>query len=393
MSRRVILLLAVATLWAGLCAAAAPAPAERQAPTERQRAQALAKEARVLVEQGKLADAEEALLESVDLTPAEPIRHYELARVRARLGKPDEAVESLERAAGLGFTDFHRMTRDPDLASLHDRPGFRRLLDRKDEHLRRTAEGTLVALRNRFGDAGEYRYAIDHERRLILAAAADDAAMSRLRSGLEAQAAALQAALFEHAPEAYVTVLMPTAADYSKLVRYRNVPGIYVDANKTVVARDAGYVLAHEFTHALHAADRAPLGQEHAPWVAEGLGALCEAADFTDGELRPRDNARFASLVGAARRKALIPLDRLVAMDQEAFVRRPNLTYGQSAYLMLYLWDRGLLRPFYDAYKSTHAIDPTGRAALEQVTGKAAAELHEDWRRWLAARPPAAWRR
>src|SRR5687767_7608409 len=90
------------------------ATAQRQGPTERERAQTLAREARQLAEQSKLDDAEEALLESIDLAPAEPAHHFELARIRARLGKPDEAVQGLERAAAVGFTDFHRLTREPD---------------------------------------------------------------------------------------------------------------------------------------------------------------------------------------------------------------------------------------------------------------------------------------
>ena len=376
MLRLPALLVSVVCLAGGMAAARPAEPKDR--------ARALGREAMALIEQGKLADAEEALLDLTGLGPPRPGDLYNLACVRARLGKHDAAMESLERAANVGFTDFARIARDPDLAGLRDLAAFKELLARKEHYLRRTAEGTVVALRNRFG-AG-YRYTVNHEQRLIFATAADEATLARLAAGLHEQAAALQSALFEHEPEAYVTVLMPTAADYGKLVRFRNVPGMYVDANKTVLAREAGYVLAHEFTHALHAADRAPLGQEHAPWVAEGLGAMCETADFAGGALRPRDNPRFAKLVDAARRRALIPLDRLVAMKQDEFVRRPNLTYGQSGYLMLYLSERGLLREFYDGYKETHDADPTGRAALERAAGMPVAELHEEWRAWLARR-------
>lgn len=286
----------------------------------------------------------------------------------------------------MGFTDFPRIEREADFDSIRDQPRFRRLIAAKDAWLRRTAEGSLAALRNRFGTTN-YRYEIDPEQRLIYAVALDDAAFERLRANLRAQSAALETALFEHKPDAYITVLMPSVTDYGKLVRFRNVPGLYADDIKTLVAKfDAGYVLPHEFTHALHAADLAPSGQKHAAWVAEGLGVLCEAADFTGGRFAPRDNPRFAALPAAAGRKALIPLERLVAMDVRAFRQRPNLTYGQSGYLMLYLWDRGLLKKFYDTYKSTYATDATGRTALEQSTGKSIADLHEDWRQWLAAR-------
>ena len=247
------------------------------------------------------------------------------------------------------------------------------------------AATTLSALRQRFGADG-YQYEIDTEARLVYAAAMDAAALARLRSALNDQSEALHAELFEHKPDAYVRVLLPTAKDYGRLVRFRNVPGVYIDSTKSLIAREQGYVLSHEFAHALHAADQGAEGQKHATWVSEGLGVLCEAADFSGGRFRPRDNPRFAALVFAAKRKALVPLERLVAMDQEEFVRRPNLTYGQSGYLMLYLWERNLLREFYDAYKLAYAEDATGRLAIEKVCGKSLPDVHEDWRLWLAAR-------
>jgi formylglycine-generating enzyme required for sulfatase activity len=45
--------------------------------------------------------------------------------------------------------------------------------------------------------------------------------------------------------------------------------------------------MAHEYTHALQAGDRPALAPESAPWIAEGLGCLCEMARFTNGEFKP----------------------------------------------------------------------------------------------------------
>jgi tetratricopeptide (TPR) repeat protein len=405
MRRAGILLLVLLTV--ATAAVGAP-PAKGDA--SRARARVLADEGLALVAKGEWAKAEAAFEESIRLGPAIPADHYNLACVRARLGKPDAAIESLERAAAAGFSDFALIARDPDLDSLRTLPRFVALVGRKDAYLRRAAEATVVALRNRFGD--DYHYSIDAGQRLIFCTAAGGAALERVKDGLRRQARSLGAALFEHGPDAYVTVLLPTPADYAKLVRRRDVPGMYVYVNRTVLARETGFVLAHEFTHALHAADRAPLGQEHAAWVYEGLGGLCEAADFgrpdgraagddaaagggedDDVTFTPRDNPRFARMIVAARRKGFIPLERLLAMTQDEFIRRPALTYGQAAYLMLYLWEKGLLRRFYDTYKATCAADPTGRAALETVTGMKVPELQEDWRLWLAGRTPGGTKR
>jgi hypothetical protein len=312
------------------------------------------------------------------------------ARDEARAGETDAAIRNLEHAAALGFTDFYRVEKDPDLDTLRDEPRFRRLLANKDRYLRRTAEGTLAALRNRFGDAG-YHYEIDDRHRLVFATTVDSEALDRLKSVLADESAALGDALFDHAPEAYITVLIPTPDAYGKLIRFRNVPGLYVDSLKTLAIREVSYVLAHEFAHALHAADRSAAGQaQHAEWLTEGIGVMCESASFERGKFAPRDNPRFATLPQGARRKALIPLDRLVAMNHEQFLVRPNLTYGESGYLVLYLWEKKLLRKFYDEYKSTYDKDPTGREAMEKISGKQLADLQDDWRLWLAARPNVA---
>lgn len=329
-------------------------------------------------------DTESAIRQAIEREPRNAQHVYVLACALAARSPPD-AMAQLERAAEMGFTDFRAIEANPQLDPMRPLPRFKRLLARKDAYLRRTAEGTLVALRNRFGTEG-YLYEIDDDQRLIFAVAMSAGELEQLREGLRIQATALHGALFDRKPEAYVTILMPTMKDYGTLIRFRNVPGLYVDSTKSLVARERGWVMVHEYTHALQAADRPPLAPEAAPWIAEGLGCLCESADFTGGQFEPRANSRFATLPHGARRKALIPLERLVAMDKREFIRRPSLTYAQSAYLMLYLWEQGLLRKFYETYKSTCRDDPSGKTALEAVTGKKLPELHEQWRLWLASR-------
>ena len=65
---------------------------------------------------------------------------------------------------------------------------------------------------------------------------------------------------------------------------------------------------------------------------------------------------------------------------------RPNLTYPQSGALMFYLRERGVLRKFYDDYKTTFEADPTGAKALEQATGQSLADLEAAWKQWLIDR-------
>jgi hypothetical protein len=334
----------------------------------------------------KLADAERALVEALALDPGNPTNLYNYACVLALTDRPDAAVTCLERTAECGWSDFTHLERDADLKSLRDLPRYQALLARKDEYRQRAAERALAGLKKHFGDG--YLYELDADRKLIFATNVDAPTLDALKKWLVAQSASQWADLFAHRPDEFIGVVVPSAADYRKIVKVPGVGGFYNDAGKVLIAQRLGQTITHEFTHALHAADRAPLGQDHPIWVAEGLASMYEAAQFEGDKLVPRDNFRLSYLQGAAKVRRLIPLDQLVTMKQSDFVARANLAYGAASSVMLYLYEQNLLRPFYEAYKGTYGVDPTGRKALEQVTQTPLAAFEKAWVAWMVARPP-----
>ena len=356
------------------------------------RAAELTRTAVRLIGQRDWERAEAALDEALSLVRDDPLNLYNLACVRSRRGRPEAAMDALERAADAGFGDFALIARDEDLEPVRALPRFKAFAARKDDYRRRAADKTVAALRARFGDG--YAYGIDPALKLVYATNVGRGTLAELKETIEAQARGQGRDLFSNKPEAYVSVVVPSAADYRRIMRYRNVAGVYFDAIKTLVAQRPGDVMRHEFTHALHAADTAPLGQQHAAWVVEGLGVLYEAAEIVvveEGDvLVPlADNPRLPAAQAAARRRSLIPLARLLEMTPGEFMKRPNITYTQAGSLMLYLRDGGRLRKFYDAYKETWAADPTGRAALEKASGTSLAEFEGAWVKWLLDRPAA----
>ena len=360
---------------------------EAREPSEAERREAarLTRQSVQLIGQKKWDRAEAVIGQALSLDPTDPVNLYNLACVRARLGKADAAVETLEKAAEAGFTDFVLIGRDPDLDPLRKLPRFQALVARKDEWQRRAAENVVEALRRRFGE--DYLYEADFEQKLIFATNVDAQTLEELKQSLKAQAQSQGKELFAHKPDAFVTVVVPSAADYRKLIRVHNVGGAYFDGSKTLIAQRLGEVMRHEFTHALHAADRAPLGQDHAAWFVEGLGVIYETAAMEGDELMPSaQNPRYAVAQAAARRRSLVPLDKLLRMSPQEFLNRPNLTYPQSGVLVFYLRERGVLRKFYDAYKEGFDADPTGGKALEAATGQTLEELEADWVRWLLER-------
>jgi hypothetical protein len=194
--------------------------------------------------------------------------------------------------------------------------------------------------------------------------------------------------LFSTKPDDFIGIVLPSPADYRKIVQMPGVGGFYNDEAKVLIAQRLGQVVTHEFTHALHAADRAPLGQDHPIWIAEGLASMFEAAQFEGDKLVPRDNFRLNMLQRAAGAKRLITLENLVKMQQPEFVARANLAYGEASSVMLYLYETDKLKPFYEAYKKGFDQDPTGQRAIEQVTGRTFPEFEKDWTAWMVRRPP-----
>jgi predicted metalloprotease with PDZ domain len=77
-------------------------------------------------------------------------------------------------------------------------------------------------------------------------------------------------------------------------------------------------------------------------------------------------------------------------MDQKEFVEPQNamLCYAESGSVMHYLYEKGLLRKFYDTFKQTYGQDKTARLALEKVTGQPLDDFQKDWQAWMIKRMP-----
>jgi hypothetical protein len=353
---------------------------------DREKFLSLSRDAVELIKKKRLRRAQVVLAEAIRMNPGHSTNLYNMACVQALLGDAERAFEYLEYACLAGYTDFIHLERDTDLDGLRNLPQYKTFLARKDGFQRKAADRVIDWLKREFGEG--YIYEVDGENKLIFATNVDRQTLDALRTRLVRQARSQWAALFPHKPDQYVSIVIPSPEDYRQIVSRPGVGGFYNHDYRILIARRLGQVMTHEFTHALHNADLDPLGQEHAIWVSEGLGSLFEAADFQGDTLVPADTFRLSALQQAGKRGRLIPLQRLISMDQKAFVANSvvNLTYGQAASLMLYLHERDLLKPFYETYKATFEQDKTAKLALEKVTGMTVAELDTHWKHWMMDR-------
>ncbi|MFZ3142133.1 tetratricopeptide repeat protein [Polaromonas sp.] len=78
--------------------------------------------------QGDLIGAEKELMQARERDATESLIYYNLAIVRLRQQKPEEALKQLEAAFMAGFTHFDAMDKDTDLDSLRQQPNFKKLM-------------------------------------------------------------------------------------------------------------------------------------------------------------------------------------------------------------------------------------------------------------------------
>lgn len=334
----------------------------------------------------RYGDAETSLRQILALEPNSDITWYNLACAQARQGRSKAAMLCMTKAVDLGYASLRWAANDGDLASLRDNADFQKLLARSDEIQRARAERIEAQLKKEYG--ADYICQIDHDRKLVFATNIDAATLDEVKTLLTAHAQGLWRDLFDHNFEQYVSVIVLSAKDATRLPPA--VGGFYNRQTQSLLARQIGMTLVHEFTHALHGADQDALGQQHPIWILEGLATLYEMSEVRDGHVVPLPNARLNQAQEVAKGKQFIPWKELLAMDQPQYMHKAVAAYAESRCLMLYLYEKGLLKKWYDAFTASYEHDRTGGDALVQVLGKPLDEAQADWLTWLAAQPPVA---
>jgi hypothetical protein len=140
--------------------------------------------------------------------------------------------------------------------------------------------------------------------------------------------------------------------------------------------------LTHELVHPIVESDfpRAPT------WINEGIASLYEAPVIPrTGEIHGVKNWRWPKVIagvnaGAAR------VDALFGMSDATF-RGPEekMHYANARYVCQWLDQRGLLWPFYRAWRDSYESDPTGEKAFFRVTSQTPAQANAAWTAWVKA--------
>jgi len=333
---------------------------------------------------GQLDKCEPLIKQILAIDPNSPMGWYNYACYQSRVGQLDRAVASLAKAIAFGYSGYSYMQRDPDLDAVRKLPGYQKLRALQDQFQRQRADKVRDALAKQFGQG--YAYEIDHDRKLVFATNVDSRTLAEMKARLTAYATAQWNDLFDSRFDRYLTIVIPKAQDW----RWgATIGGFYAQGSNMLIARTVGLTLIHEFTHALHRADQDGRGQSHPIWLTEGLATLFESSRMVAGHAVPEHNGRLNALQRTIRRNRQVPLAELIKGSHAKFMEDPGASYSEVRYLMMYLYSKGLLRKWYQAYCDGYEFDETGRGALEKVLGMKLGEIEKDWHKWVLDQKPA----
>ena len=304
------------------------------------------------------------------------------------MGKKKEALEYLKNSIVAGFVDWKHIKEDMDLDNLRKLPAFKEMMSDKKKLLKMVADRKIDLIKKAFGES--FNYIIDQENMLIFATEHPKDVLEDIRAKLVKYAKAQWKHLFKNKQDYYITIIIPSPETFRKLVPLQNVGGFYSPRDKSLLASEAGYTLVHEFTHALHWADTDNRGIAHNTWFREGLATGFENSIIKNGVPTPIDNARLFAMQLYVNRGQNIKFSEFMKYSQAQFLARKkiNISYSQSRYMTMWLWQTGMLKKYYEAYCDTYNDDHSGIKALEKLFDKGIDEVEKDWLKWFKELPP-----
>ncbi|MHC4662298.1 MAG: PDZ domain-containing protein [Planctomycetota bacterium] len=359
-----------------------------------QKLQAMAQKAMELLQDRKLDEAIEAYIELLDEAKKAgvsgtglAVHYYNLACAYSLNKNIDKAFKTLIQSVENGYVDFSHMDQDTDLNNMHDDKRWEELFSKKDEYIEKAQDKILEGFTKRF-DAEDYLKDFDKEHNIIYMTNLGKGTLGAMKSQLNEYADLQWKGLFRHQFSRPLAILCLARADFAKLAP-RGVGGFYQPANHVLVVPELSYTLIHEFTHALHNADQQRRRQTHPLWITEGLATLFETSVIKEDKIDCLLNPRLEVLRRAIKSGQAPGWDKFMEAGRGNFMRNASLNYAYTRYIFYYLWEKGILKDWYEAYSAGYKHDKTGKRAFEYVLNKKLEEAEKEWQEWVLAKPTA----
>jgi S1-C subfamily serine protease len=72
-------------------------------------------------------------------------------------------------------------------------------------------------------------------------------------------------------------------------------------------------------------------------------------------------------------------------LNHQQFMRGAPINYAQARYMLHYMYEKGVLKRFYDEYTNAenYGADNTAQESLETALGRPLPEIERDWKAWV----------
>ncbi|MCD4658306.1 MAG: PDZ domain-containing protein [Planctomycetes bacterium] len=342
------------------------------------------------IEAMQTADYDEAIkyLEKIlKVDPNNATAFYNIACIYALENKKKKALEYLKKSIVAGFVDWEHFQKDTDLDNMREMPEYKKMMADKKTLLKMVADMKLAELKEAYGE--KFNYYVDMESMLIFATEHPEEILEDLKDKLVTYAKGQWDTLFDTKPDYFITIIIPTPASFDELIKNKFVGGFYSSQTRSLIAKELGHTLTHEFTHALHFVDIGKLGIYHNIWFVEGLATCFENSVMKDGIPTPVHNGRLYHLQMMLKKypKNMPKFSQFMRLDRNNFMKIAGLAYAMSRYMTYWLWEQGKLKEYYDLYSKTFAKDPTGILAMQTMFKKSIDAIEADWKKWLQNLP------
>ncbi len=359
---------------------------------------------------GDWSRAQRVFEELIERKPNSYVGHYNHAAALSRQGKLDASSQSLSRAIVIGFTDRRQLIGDPDLGNLRKTEFFDELMRSWGEIVESRHEADLARM-DTLVRSRKMEHRTLNNLRLEIVSAHDPVSTDQAVAELELITRWAQREVFGGLgrsigmgggeDSAWVMVGLPEKQGFARWAIETFGPGVrngissvggaYEHQQRRLVAQDLGATLRHEFVHVLHWRDMSRLGQNHAPWIQEGLASVVEDYDVIGDRLVPMPSWRTNMVKRLVKIRKLPKISELASMDLATFTnRKPLARYAQARTVLMWLLDRGEMGAFYLRYMETYDEDPTGMVAVLGVTGLEEDTLDSVYQDWVRGLPEVA---
>ena len=309
-----------------------------------------------------------------------PVANFILSKIYTTEENYNKALETLKLSVIYGGIPYNSILYDKILSKLVERNGERSFSIQYDEWYS-IFEANLIRYQSIENGISAY---VDADNRFIIYSSS----YQEIANAMLKDAADLKrycSIWFDYVGNEYLRILLVTEDDQAELLGMKGVGGYWNLLNIIMVSNYAGTeMFKHELIHAFHGSHQFKLRQNHSLFVSEGLADLLSSIDTCSNKVNIQVDDVIKAKVASTTLEDLLNIISNNSNNLIACLEEDILVYYSMVRLVFqYLYNHAKFDMFYDEYCKNHAIERSGRLALERTMNCNLKEFLDEWKKWV----------